>query len=158
MLTATSSFTRKHYAFLGKLLLQKEPETAHKLITTYISAEQPTETDFTKIDSFFVKFCNLQNIEPEDHKGPLYKSDKVDTRRKFISAMVHLYYPQAFTQPIDSIDVVTGLVRNISIVLKQNQGNVSKMIRQAIIWEKQYEDFSLSVTNIIEKLTNGAER
>lgn len=72
--------------------------------------------------------------------------------------MVHLYYPQAFVQPVDSIDVVTGLVRNISVVLKQNQGNVSKMIRQAIIWEKQYEDFSLSVTNIIEKLTNGTER
>lgn len=140
---------------LGKLLIQKEPETAKKLITTYLPAEQPVETDFSKIGGFFIRFCEIRGIDPENHVGPSYKSEKVDVRRMFISAMVHLYYPKAFQQPIESIDVVTGLVKNIALVLKQDTGNVSKMIRQAIIWEKQYQDFEAAVSSIVEKLING---
>jgi hypothetical protein len=156
MLSMSTNFSKKHYAILGRLVLQKDPETAHKLMSLYLPEQQPTETDLSKINSFFTIFCELQDINPEDLRGPVYKSWKVDTRRKFVAAMVHLYYPQAFLVPMDSIDAVTGLVKNISIVLKQDMGNTSKMIRQAVIWEGQYEDFERSVKEIIEKLSNGS--
>lgn len=154
MFTATlDSFSRKHYALLGKLLIQKEPETAQKLIQTFIPEDKPQEEDFTKIPALFERFCLIKGY---DH-NTAPRASKVETRRLFIAAVLHLYNPHVYNQPANQIILKYGFVRNISQVLHQKESNVSTMIREVILWEKQYEDFSNNVNSIIEKLTNGTK-
>lgn len=156
MLQATFSFSKKDHALLGKLLLKNKPDIAQELIKTYLPEQPPKESDFSKIKDLFSRFCKIQNIEPEEHLGPVYKSDKVSMRRLFVATMVHLYNPQVYFQPLDSIVLSNGFVTAITRVLSQNKGNTSKMIREVIIWEKQYEDFATSVSQTITKLTTDA--
>lgn len=153
MLTATSSFTRKHYAFLGKLFLQKHPEQAKEIISQYLPESPPAETDYSKINTFFLRFCALESINPDEYTGRLYKTSKIDVRKKFIAVIIHLYCPQAFIQASDSLTLNRGLVKTLAQVFDQTVANVSINIREVIVWEKQYEDFSRSVHLVIEKLS-----
>jgi hypothetical protein len=153
MLISIENFSKKHYAILGRLVLQKEPETARKLLSIYLPQEKPVEDDFSKIPDLFLKFCTANDIDREDYFSSASKSSKVSTDRLFIAVVLHLFNPAVYNQPTDQIILRYGLVRSIGLVLKQKESNVSTMIRQVILWEKQYEDFAGSVKEIIEKLT-----
>lgn len=152
MLQATSTFTRKHYAFLGKLFIEKEPEIAEKLISKYLPQTEPLEKDCKRIPEFFIVFCKIHGINPGDFVGPLYKSRKVDVRRQFIAVVLHLYVPQVFSQPADDLILDRNLSKNLSNLFQISKGNISDYIREVVTWYKQYEDFSSGVIEIIEKI------
>lgn len=139
--------SNKFYAILGKLLIQKEPETASKLISLHISESKPQETDLNKIPDLFIKFCTAQNLEPEDYKGALFKSSKIDQRRLFIGTMVKMY-----GNP-------WGLGVSISRSLNQHKQATSKMIGEVMsCYEHCYKDsesFSEAVDAIVEKMKGG---
>ncbi len=94
-------------------------------------------------------------IEKEAYSGALYKSSKVDVRRLFVAAMVHLYQPQIYHQPEISLGK-NGFVMTLAGVLKQHEANVSAMIREVISWEREYDDFKEKVTNVVAKLKEAA--
>lgn len=152
MLTATS-LGKKNLLLLGKLLISQRPEVAHELLSTYGPPQSPVEHDVSKIDQIYQSYCRIRSIEPHDYTGALYKSSKVDVRRVFIAVVLHIYNPQVFHQPLDSIIVNIGLVKKLSEVFQQDNGNMSKTIRKVIAWERQYEDFALIVNQIIEQIT-----
>lgn len=142
-----TAIQRKHYALLGELLIQNEPETAKKLISAYLPDEPPKETDFKKISDYFSEFRRLNNIT----------SLNVSDRRIFIAVTLHIYNPEVYFQPSNKILLKHGFVRCLSNVLGQKEPNVSKMIREVILWERSYEDFAQEVSKMIEKLTNDTE-
>jgi hypothetical protein len=158
MLQATILFTKKDYALLGKLLFQKKPEIAQELLA-FLPTQAPAETDLSKIPEYFRRFCEVKDIDPKDYTGSLYKSKKVYERRIFVAAMVHLYNPEAYLRPIDFIRQHRGLTRALceAFCIKagswSTSGNVSNMIREVIIWEKNYDDFAEAVSNIITQIT-----
>src|SRR5689334_21825897 len=99
MLTATdTTFSRKQFAFLGKIFLQKEPEIAGKLIEKYLPKSEPSEKDLTKIPAYYISFCKVQGINPQDFIGPLHKTSKVNVRRTFIAVILHIYAQHLFLQ------------------------------------------------------------
>lgn len=153
MLIATVSSPAEYYTLLGKILFQKEPELAQRLLSDYYPQKQPLDTDISRIQHYFSSYCAFQNIDPLEYTGRLYKSKKVEVRRLFIGAMLHIYNPQVYVQPIDQLILFHGFVRRLAGVLCQNEGNVSKMIREVITWEKNYQDFSGSVEQIVNELT-----
>jgi hypothetical protein len=148
----TATVSKRHYALLGMLFFQKEPERAQKYISDYIPAIQAPESDFKKINSHYKKFCRIQDIEPEF--GPIHKRDKVALRRLFIAVMLHLYNPQAYFLPAltTANTAQQHFATAIAQVLGINKSTISRNIRQAIFWEKQYEDFAQKVSELLEKI------
>jgi hypothetical protein len=155
--STTINLSKQQYVLLGKLLHQKKPHIADEIISTWFPKQDPTEQDLTRIGPLFYAFCALQNLIPEDHIGPVFKTSKVNIRRLFVAVMIHLYNPDVFSQPIDNIILKKGFVRQLSQVLKLKDANISLMIREVIMWEKQYEDFAASVSFVINEIsTNGS--
>lgn len=155
MITATTAYSIREYALLGKLLFQKEPETAQRLIQDYLPSEKPSETDHAKIQEFFLSFCQLNNLDPKAYIGPLYKTSKVDVRRKFIAVIIQLYSPRLYKQSLDvMVQVVdNNLTKTLAEVLQQKKSNISMMIREVITWMKNYDEFQTEVHNTIQALT-----
>lgn len=134
---------KKHYILLGKLLAKNRPEIAAELL----SAHNIAETDYTKIPAFLHSFCILKGFDPKD-------STKVaiDHRREFLCAMLHLYNPQVFSQPIDGITLKVGFVRQVSNVILQHESNTSRMIREVLMLERVYDDFRNDVDTSLQYL------
>lgn len=154
-MTAATSFTRKQYAFLGKIFIQKEPNIAAKLIDLYLPKLEPIEKDYTKIPAYYIDFCRVQQIKPQDYIGALHKTSKVNVRRIFIAVMLHLYEPGLFQQPVDDLILNReGLSKNLSNLFQVKKHSISATIREVVMWEKQYDDFSSSVNQIIERIIN----
>lgn len=156
MLTSSAaSFTRKQYAFIGKIFIQKEPQIAAKLIDLYLPKTEPVEKDYSKIPAYYIDFCRVQGLLPQDYIGALHKTSKVNVRRVFIAVMLHLYEPVLFQQPVDDLILNReGLSKNLSNLFQVRKHSISATIREVVMWEKQYDDFSSSVNEIIEKLLN----
>jgi len=137
-------FKNHHYRLLWKVLTKTRPELATEIINEYIPEETPKETDLSKIGYYFTAFSNVE-----------YTESKVDVRRYFVAAMIHLYCPQVLRQPLDSIILKYGFVKALSGVLDQKDANISNMIRQVITWEKNYEDFEKKVSELVIKMGGG---
>lgn len=108
-----TSVGKKRYMLIGKLLENRHPDIADRLITE-ISADRPKENDLSLISGYFKNFCYYQNLNPDDYIGQLKKSDKVEMRRLYVSAMLHLYSPNSFYQPSDFITVPRGFGKAMS--------------------------------------------
>jgi hypothetical protein len=148
----TATVSKRHYALLGMLFFQKEPERAQKYISDYIPSISP-ESDLSKIDKLFKNFCRLENLDPEDRLQ--WSHEKLAKRRLFIAVIIHLYHPKIFFLPQLSYDrqhELKGFVKTLATVLQMDKGNASKNIREAIFWEKQYEDFAQKVSELLEKI------
>lgn len=130
------------FSLLGKLLLTKKPEIARALISEYMPAPaQPIETDLNKIPAYFQTFCDLQQINPKDYTGALYKSSKIDKRRLFVAVIILMYHPR------------TRLVaKYISETIGQDKGHTSKMIDQVNFRYKKMDEFRLQVDDIAKLL------
>lgn len=154
MLSA-ATLGKKQYALLGLLLCQTKPDIANELISSYIPQQEPLEKDLEKIESFFKHFCHLRNIHPKDCIGPVYKSSKVELRRRFVASILHIYAPHLYDQPVDFLIMgKTELSKRLSHVLQMKKCNVATLVREVILWEKQYEEFASSVADITLKLMN----
>jgi hypothetical protein len=152
MITATN-FGKGQYALLGKLLFQTHPELAHELISVYLPPDKPSESEFERIQPLFGLFCDLQNLQPSDYIGAIHKSSKVDIRRVFVAVILHLFCPEVFNHPADYVVPKYGLVKNLQKVLGfQSRGNISTLIREAIMWEKRYDDFAFTVNKLTQQI------
>lgn len=153
----TAQFNDLHYKMIGRLLTHKRPHLAQSLIYPYLKAV-PYDTDFKKIDSYYLDlFCKEKGIEKSEITGALFKSSKVDVRRLFIASMAHIYYPHIYHQHTHEINLSKkGFVTYLAKALKQQESNVSVVIREVVTWEKEYDDFKEKVVDIVEKLKNVA--
>lgn len=121
----------RHFALLGKLLINKKPEVAKELYQ-YLPAK-PIESDFTKIPQYFKSFCKIQNIETEDIKA--------NERRIFIAAIILLYNPKTRL-----------LLKHLSETIKQFPSNTSVMIEEVEFRYRKVEEFRNQVDEIVKKI------
>lgn len=119
------------FSLLGKLLLTKKPEIARALISEYMPVPaQPIETDLNKIPAYFQTFCDLQQINPKEYTGALYKSSKIDKRRLFVAVIILMYHPR------------TRLVaKYISETIGQDPSNTVRLIKEAGFRYNKLEEF-----------------
>lgn len=141
MLTATyqNSFCQQ----LGRILLSKEPAIAQALISEYLPARsKPIETDLTKIPDYFTSFCELQQINPEDYTGALYKSSKIDKRRLFVAVIILMYHRR------------TKLVAKcISETVGQDPAMTTRMIQEVEFRYSKVDEFKSQVDEVVKLLT-----
>jgi hypothetical protein len=148
----SSTLGKKQYLLLGKLLVMRHPEVADRLL---VQIEQdPPEKDLSRIPELYNSFCALVNIDPSTFQGPLHQTHKVDIRRLFVSIILHLYNPQVYHHPNDSIFLRQGLTIALSTLLKINDGHMSRFIRETIMMEKVYEEYRQKVEQAMNGLTN----
>lgn len=143
----------KYYRAIGKIVSKRYPDLIAPILKTITDIGEPKETDHKKIFIYFVKFCHLKGINPEEYRGALYKSSKEDIRRQFVGAIAHLYFPQAYKQPIEEIiRGRNGLFLTLAQVLGKHESGISKMIREAVTWEKEYDEYKEKITLIVKCL------
>lgn len=146
--TAVPHLGKRRAMLLGRLLLRHRPEVARELMP---HLDTP-EADPARIPDYFEAFCALHSLDPDDYRGALYKSFKVERRKLFIACMLRLYNPACFAQPSDAIMVSRSFVARLSATLSQDKGNISRLIRQVIVMERAYEDFRGQVNDTLSKL------
>lgn len=143
-------YGKKHYHLLGRLLVSKKPEIAHELLSTYCNNDvEPVLTDLDQMERLFICFCHTKGIDPELVANSFRKSLKIEYRKEFIAVMLHLYTPQVYFQPVQNIVLRLGFVGQVVAVLRQDYGNISKMIREVIIWEREYDEFKEKVSTTV---------
>ncbi|MEO6610730.1 MAG: hypothetical protein ABIT05_01315 [Chitinophagaceae bacterium] len=142
----------KQYLLIGRLLYLTNPEKASELLAPYLEAPGTIQINQERIPEFFLQFCDLNKIDPDAHRGKLSKTIKVDLRRLFISAMLHVYCPQVYCQSIKKLKMPKGIVTALSRELQVDPPLVSIIIRETIMHEKIYEDYRTRAIEITEQL------
>lgn len=145
---------KKYYHTLGRLVVAKQPEVAHQLLSEYCLKVVPSETDYSRMPLLWDRFCFAQGIKSGDYVGTQRSSSKVDIRRLFIAAMLHLYQPHAYHHPKDSILLKKGFQRRLAETLNLDEGWVNRLIRQVIARERVYEEFSMNVQLTVKMISN----
>lgn len=141
------------YGFLGRLLTKVRPDIAKELVAYYYSEQpQPLERDLSKITEYFLLYCRLEKLDPEQYIGNLYKSSLVDVRRYFIAAMLHMYRPKFFYSLHGPERYRDGLSRKLADILEMDQSFVNKTIKQIVVWQKCDETFKARVEGIVLQL------
>lgn len=143
---------KRQYNLLGKLLANHHPDMARQLLERFCPDIQPPEQDLSVMKDYFTRYCRLRDLEPNEYRGPLFKSGKVKERKIFIGVMLHLYDPRVYYQPQDSIILRKGLVKELCGVLDYHMCEISKHIREALLFEKIYEEFRTEVGRMTELL------
>jgi len=153
LLAIPTHINEKQYKILGRLVVKKYPDIAQTLLATL--NHEPSESNISKIEGFFLSFCKLQGINKETYFGPVYKTSKVDVFRLFTAAMIHLYYPEIYFQPIEELNLKkNGFVTALARATGQHAPNVSSRIREVVAWEREYDDFREKVLCMVERLKN----
>ena len=147
------SGNKKVYALLGQTLMNTMPDLANELLTTHCNGN-PLDSDLYNIPKYYRTFCAAHNINPGEHSGAVYTREKVDLRKVFVCCILHIYSPQVFVQPTEFIVVRHGLVRSLSSSINQEQGNVSKMIREVITLQDVYQEFKERVVNALKLIVS----
>lgn len=127
---------RKLYALLGELLHKKEPETYAKLIQ-FIPNKA---ADQDKITNDFISFCGVQGINPDDHRGNLYKHSKTEQKLLFIAVVIVKYGIYS-----------KNISKYITSALNQNKTLTCRMIKEADVRYRCHKDFKSQVDNIVIK-------
>lgn len=131
----------KYFIQLGKLLSKQKPELAEELSQYLPASRQPIESDLTKVPFYFQSFCAIQQIDPKEYTGALYKSSKIDKRRFFIAVMILLYHPRTRL-----------LAKCISETIGQDPGDTTRMIQQVEFRYQHIEEFRVQVDGMVEML------
>lgn len=147
----SSTLGKKQYLLLGRLLVLRHPEVANQLLGQ-ISVDHQ-EADFSRVPEYYQAFCGIVNIDPLEYQGPLNETTKVDVRRLFVSVMLHLYTPQVYNHPADSIIIRRGFVKAVSGVLLVDPDYMSRFIRQTISMERHYDWYREKVDATRQTLT-----
>lgn len=155
MMQAARSFvpSESELKVLGREVWKKLPMLAQKILKPYLTAV-PYDTNFNKIERYYLPaFASLIGINPEYIQGPIFKSTKVDIRKLFMAAMIHIYCPHVYYQHPSEINLSKkGFVMCLSGALKIPESNTSGAIREVVAWEKDYDDFRAKVHLLVEKL------
>lgn len=152
---AYMAFGKKEYFLLGKLLTQRHPDMAKELLPQLPGKAQLT--DYDKVPALYLLFCKIINVNPEEYRGQLHRTAKLDIRRLFISTMLHLYVPEIFNHPLDGPIVPWGFSKKICDVLHVGKGQMSRIIREVILAERAYEEYKTKVDDVLTKMTAGPE-
>lgn len=153
-----SLINKRHYALIGILVSRHRPEVASELIATFMPHSTPIDSDISRIAYYFDAFCESKGLSAADLRGKLYNRSRVDLRRQFVCALLHIYMPQLFHQPLENLMMgATGFVTEIAKIFGVTVSWITYMVREAIAWHKQYEDFAESVENILKQITEGHE-
>jgi hypothetical protein len=141
MNTSASILTpsKKLYAYLGELLHKKEPQTYAKLIQFVPRSD--ISPDLTNISNDFLSFCKVQNIEPTEYRGNIYKHSKTEQKSLFIAVIIVKY--GFFTR---------NLAKNLAESLNQDKSWTCKMIKEADTRYRCLHEFHSQVDTILEKM------
>jgi hypothetical protein len=152
-MTATAIPWKKLYHTLGRLVVAKNPSIAEQLIQEYHLTIIPQETDYNNIPRLYERFCFIERLCNEEYKGPLYKAEKVDRRRVFIGAMLHLFQPHAYHHPNDSILLKKGFQRKLAKAIGIDETWLHRLIKEVIFRETELEEFRGQVAMAVKKLS-----
>ena len=134
------ALTKEQCFRLGKLVLQREPETAAKLIPL-IAEPRRSQIDQRTISSDFLTFCSIQNIKPESYRGNIYKHSKTEIRGLFVAVMVIKYGSAS-----------RNIGKYLSATLGQKKQWTSQMIGEAETRYRCNAEYRDQVNGIIKKM------
>lgn len=147
------ALTKRQYRFIGKELARLNPDQALAILNGHIPAGvNAEEKDPTRISLFLSRFCDIYGQNRESFVGSLRKPNKVEVRRIFIGAMVHLFNPMVFNQSPDNLLFSFRFTRTLAETLHLDEGNISKSIREVITRKKVYTDFACHIEYTVERL------
>lgn len=154
-LIQSQALTKKQLYLLGKVLVMSNPQLATELSNQYL-ASSPLQSDLSNINNLFYTFCHIQDLNPEEYRGKVSKVYKTEQKRLFIAAIIALYQPELFSQPIDKLVLKLRLTQSIAIALKQDSSLTSRMIRDAITWVNTYKWFNEKAAHIVRLMQKEA--
>lgn len=134
-----AGITQKDLHYLGKLYLNHYPETARELL------RQRPCVCFDGIINHYDTFKAFSTHEP------------LTGRRVFIACMLHIFLPNAFTQPSSVFKPETGFSSRLNQCLNMDIGHLSKMIRMVVVEYRAYDDFKALVGEALIRLKGEAE-
>lgn len=140
--------TANHYTLLGKILSLKQPELAKCYLKDHPPVI-PSSMEYENIEQYFLQFCKLKGLRPEDYRGAIFRRNKSETRKLFISAIMRLFIPLAYSHPAELLRLPNGFLKALSHVLKRDQPYVSNWIREVITLEKVYEAYREEVEQLV---------
>lgn len=148
--TRRQQYGKRTYQTLGKMLVLKRPEVAEELIH-YCPAESNISS-LRIIPDLLSRFCQLRSIHPEECLGKLDNYEKMRHRRLFVATLLHLYCQEVFQQPPDCPLLPRGLLSAITEAVQLKKSYMSKLVRQVLYEEKQYDEFRQEVTSLVAQL------
>jgi len=131
--------------------MKHHPDLANQMLETFCHLNGH-DSDFSNIKHYYHEFCQHVKVLPEEHKGPVWKRNKMEVRRLFISVMIRIYCPNLHRQHSSGLVYPYGFSRKISQTLNVGEDSISKLIRQVVADEKVYEDFRLKVDDIVDNI------
>jgi hypothetical protein len=134
---------KKELYLLGKIVYHRRPDMAKEFLPQIPGKGRLS--DFTKMPILFQSYCKNAEINPDEYRGHIGKMDKVDTRRVFVSTMLHVFIPEVYSHPLDSPIIPFGFNKQLCETIGIGKGPVSRLIREVIIQERAYDDYKLKV-------------
>jgi hypothetical protein len=135
---ATLQPSRKLYALLGELLHKKEPDTYAKLIQFIPTGLKPNPEEIHK---YFLSFCKIQDLNPEEYRGNIYKHSKTEQKSLFAAIVITKYGLHS-----------KNISKYISVVLDQDLSWTYKMIKDADVRYRHQKHYKVLVDDIISKI------
>lgn len=132
--------SRKLFALAGELLHKKDPATYAKLIQLIPQYEKPDQIIISKD---FLSFCQIQQINPEEYRGNIYKHSKTEQKSLFVAVIIAKYGRYTRNVP-----------KYLSAALNQNKNLTGRMIEEAETRYRCSTTFKLEIDNIIEKMNH----
>jgi hypothetical protein len=148
-----ATYSVNQLTLIGKLLAYQKPELADALLTVYGQKAEPKECDLSKIVNYFDVFCLIHELTPQEYKGRILSANKNYYRKLFISTMVRIYQPGLYDMPKCFILAKTGLSKALYEVLDMDKAEISRIIKENIMWEKTDDDYRLRVNKIVDHLS-----
>jgi hypothetical protein len=145
-------YNQRQITLIGRLLAYQKPELAEALLVVYSQKAEPLETDLSKIKDYFDVFCLIHNLNPQEYKGRILSVSKNYYRKLFISTMVRLYHPGIYDLPKCFVLPKTGLSKALSKVIERDKAEISRTIKENIIWEKTDDDYRERVDRTVEQI------
>lgn len=142
--------TKRQYSILGRLCANQMPDKSRELLSIF--NVKPIEQDHSRIGQFFLSFCQIHNVNPDDYRGSLFKSTKSDQRRLFVACMVRMYLPHLYVAPRGSVRLDYGFTQSLATALRLKRQNLTKMVREVVVQERAYTEFRAAVDEITNKL------
>lgn len=131
------TYTNKILAHIGKQVVKQHPDIAIGILE---SVKKPLSTDLEKIPSYFNIYCLHAGIDPQELKGPVYKSSLTELKKVFISSMMNIY------------DGHRGVNKALSLTLDQQTSYTSRLVKEVDFRYKKDALFIQKVNNILNKI------
>ena len=137
---------KRRFQLLGQLVASKHPDIAASLLKQL----PPLENRNALLPNYFARFCQIISLQPQEYQTlGKWNRRKVEIRRLFAATMLHLYSPQSFDLPRESITFTYGFTTAFSNVMQIRRPEGLKLFREVVANERVYEDFRNQVQDIL---------